>query len=183
MIKMSAIDQEELIREAELYEEMKDLAKLKKISDLKINVFNQRNFKLRALVLENLKNLTKMQIKALDEQYSLIGLDKECWTNEEHFLHDLERKITAEGNTSQSESLIKNAIKIEDKEVRKIKLLTSLVKGYIVLCYNELKMIDIENLLEIKRAILQEEKKIEEIDNMIIIERKEEERVARNEFG
>lgn len=179
---MGGLDQEEMLREAELYGEMKDLAKLRKIYQIKMSAFNQRNFMLRSLVLGNLKNLTKMQLKALDEEYGLIGLDKECWGNEEHFLHDLERKI-GKGGTGQSEDLIRKSIEIEDKEGRKIKMLTSFVRQYIVLCYNEIKMIDLENLFEIKRALFEEEKKISEIERIIIIEGKEEERVARNEFA
>ena len=84
---MNELNQEEMLRGAELYEEMKDLAKLRKIYLRKLDIFEQRNFKLRSLILENIRNLVKMQLKALDEEYSLIGLDKECWQDEEHFLH------------------------------------------------------------------------------------------------
>jgi len=180
---MDYLNEEERIREAELYEEMKDLKKLRKIYYMKINVFEQRRFRLRGLILKNLKDLVHMQIKALDEEYNLIGLDKECWTDEEHFLHDLENKIEMGNNAvhtkEQKESIIKRAIDIELREEQQIELLITLIKQYTLLIYSEIKKMDLENLFDIKTLFLEEGKKIGEIGRIINLEEGEEERVSR----
>jgi hypothetical protein len=122
-----------------------------------------------------------MQLKALDEEYSLIGLDKQCWTDEEHFLHDLERKIELNSHDNhtraQREKIVRSALGMERKEEHEIQLLLTLVKEYIFLLYNELKRIDGENLLDIKNMLASEGKKIDEIGKIVTLEEKEEKQV------
>lgn len=178
------LKEEEQLREAELYEEMKDLKKLKKILKRKERIFAQRRFKLRGLVLDNLKRLTKKQLKALDEEYKLIGLDEECWIDEEHFLHDLERKIVQSKinvhTKEQKENIIEKDLLIENKEESQVQLLILLIKQYVHILYNELIEINTEDLLHIKNMLLQEQRKISEIGKIIKLEELEEENVVKD---
>ena len=132
------------LRKAELYTEMKDISKIEKILKLKRKVFAQRGFQLRMLVLNNLSELVTMQLKALDEAYNILGLDKEAWTDENHMLHDLNLAINEERRKKQIES----ALKIEKREENQSQRLEGLMKNYMDLLYQELTSIHLEDLFQ-----------------------------------
>jgi hypothetical protein len=181
---MDYLKEEKRIREAEMYEEMKDLGKLKKMLMTKVGIFEERKSKLRGLVINNLKSMIKIQIRALDEEYCLIGLDKEIWDNEEHLLHEIEKRIEASNEPyitkEQKEGLIRNVLGIEKKEEGEIRQLVCLIKEYIVLLYQELKLLESENLIEIRNMMHTEAEKINEIGKIISIEEEDEDKAIGN---
>jgi hypothetical protein len=173
---MGEIKEESKLREAEIDAEMKDLGKLRNILSQKIEVFNKRNSELRRRVLENLRALVTDQLKALDEEYALIGMDKQSWQDEENMIMNIEDNIKAGKSTLTDEQRAKimKAANIENEEGKQIDMLIALMKEYIAIVHEELKQIDFDNMEELKKLILQEEQKIAEIGKMITMEEKEE---------
>ncbi len=173
---MGEMKEESKLREAEIDAEMKDLSKLRNILSQKIEVFNKRNTELRRRVLENLRALITDQLKALDEEYALIGMDKQSWQDEENMIMNIEDSIKAGKSTLTDEQRAKimKAASLENEEGKQIDMLIALIKEYIAIVHSELKQIDFDNMQELKRLILEEEKKIAEIGKMISMEETEE---------
>jgi hypothetical protein len=175
---MEYLKKAEKLRKAEIYEEMKDLSNIRSILYVKKDLFDQRRFKLRYFILSNLKEIIKKQIKDIDEEYNLIGLDKECWIDEKHFIHDLEKKInkmeTRKIKKQHKQKLIEKIKKHKEKEKKDIDSLLSLIKKYITILYNELNKIGKEDMIAMKKLIIDEEVYIEKIGKIINLEKREE---------
>ena len=161
------------LRKAELYTEMKDISKIEKILGLKKDIFAQRGFQLRMLVLNNLLELVTMQLRALDEAYNLLGLDKEAWTDENHMLHDLDLAINEERRKKQIES----ALKIEKREENQSDRLERMMRTYIDLLYRELTSIHLEDLFKTNQLMKKEQELVDKIGKIIKMESNEENRV------
>jgi hypothetical protein len=179
---MSEFEDTERIRRAELYEELKDLAKLRSALNLKLRLFSERGFKMRKLVIDNLKDLIYLQIRALDEEYLLIGLDQESWKNEEHFLHDLEHRLIHERrlHSVDQKKAIKDVLTLEHQEGPLIEQLLSHVKDYLHLLSSELAQLNVENLMSFKVLLSEEHGHVQRIESLIAAETQEEEGFARD---
>ncbi|MBR9699694.1 hypothetical protein GOV09_04520 [Candidatus Woesearchaeota archaeon] len=153
----------------QLYEEMKELYALKKVCKLKQRIFEQRKFQLRGLVLENLRSLIRMQLKALDEHYQFIGLN--AWDEEEHFLHDLGEKISQELDAEHKDFIERV---LHNSGFPNEGMLVDLVRDFIRLLYHLLVEISVENMIKINEMMKQEEEKVNKIMKIITPEGKPE---------
>ena len=179
---MSEFEDTERIRRAELYGELKDLAKLQGTLSLKLRLFSERQFKMRKLVIDNLKDLIYLQIRALVEEYSLIGLDQDSWKNEEHFLQDLEHRLTHERrlHSMDQKKAIKEALNLERQEGPQIEQLLSCVKDYLYLLSRELSHLNVENLMGFKVLLSEEHAHVQRIQSLVTSEEHDEEGFARH---